>query len=144
MNKDKKGEKDPLLLSLERQEQILQMELLDVLTDLSTPDNSDAEGEEIDERVLPTVRQALLEVKACPTRWTQYAQLYQCPTYKAKAEKKVRKMKNMVKRCTLSEVMLNQRFTTALQLIEEVYPDDGGRAGINSLVACHHVINPEN
>jgi len=126
MNKDKKGEKDPLLLSLERQEQILQMELLDVLTDLSTPDNSDAEGEEIDERVLPTVRQALLEVKTCPTRWTQYAQLYQCQTYKAKAEKKVRKMKK------------------ALQLIEEVYPDDGGRAGINSLVACHHVINPEN
>ena len=34
---------------LDREEKVLQMELMDVLTDVTTPDNSDVEGEDIEE-----------------------------------------------------------------------------------------------
>ncbi len=131
-------------LDLERREHILQMELMDVLTEISTPDNSDEEGEEVEEWVMPAIREALLEVQPLPNRWTSYIKLYQCQRFKDKEQKKVKKLKKMIKRCALSEVMLNQQFITALQQIEATYPNDGGRVGINPLVACHHVINPEN
>ncbi len=110
------------------------MELLDVLTDIATPDNSDVKGEEVEELTMPAVMQALLNVQTYPTRWTPYMELYQCQVYKAKADKKVRKMKNLIKRCALAEVMLNQQFAAALNQIEELYPDDGGRAGLNQRV----------
>jgi hypothetical protein len=132
------------LRELDQKEERLRMELMDVLTDVFTPDNSDVEGEEIEESSMPAVREALLRVGACPTRWTHYAGLYQDQGYVSRSERKVRRMKKMVKRCRLSEVMLNQQFTVELQKIEETYPDDGGRKGLNSLVACHHVLNPEN
>jgi len=120
------------------------MELLDALTDIAMPDNSDVEGEEVQEVTMPAVRQALLDAQTYPTRWTPYMELYQCRVYRAKAAKKVRKMKNMIKRCALAEVVLTQQFSTALNQIEAIYPDGGGRAGLNSLVACHHVLKPEN
>jgi hypothetical protein len=75
---------------LERQEKVLQMELMDVLSDITTPDNSDVEGEEVEEPAMPDVRRALLEVGACPTRWTAYTELYQNHEYCMKAQKKVR------------------------------------------------------
>jgi len=80
------------------------MELLDVLTDIATPDNSDVKGEEVEELTMPAVMQALLNVQTYPTRWTPYMELYQCQVYKAKADKKVRKMKNLIKRCALAEL----------------------------------------
>jgi hypothetical protein len=120
------------------------MELMDVLTEISTHDNSDEEGEEVEERAMPAIREALLEVQPFPNRWTSYIELYQCQRYKDKIQKKVKKLKKMIKRCALSEVMLNQQFVAALQQIQATYPDDGGRVGIHPLVACHHVINPEN
>ena len=128
---------------LDRKEKVLQMELMDVLTDVTTPDNSDVEGEDIEEPEMPDVRRALLEVGALPTRWTAYSELYQNAEYRMKAQKKVRKLKNMIKKCTLNEVMMNLQYITALQNVERNYPDDGGRAGLNSLVACDHVLNPE-
>jgi len=129
---------------LDRRERELQMELLDVLTDIAAPDNSDVEGEEVEELIMPAARQALLDTRTYPIRCTPYAELYQSQVYREKAAKKVRLMKKMVKKCTVAEVMLNQQFTTALNLIEQVYPDDGGRTGLNSLVACHHVLKPYN
>ena len=128
---------------LDREERVLQMELMDVLSEVTTPDNSDVEGEDIEEPAMPDVRRALLEVGALPTRWTAYSELYQNAEYRMKAQKKVRKLKNMIKKCTLNEVMMNLQYITALQNVERNYPDDGGRAGLNSLVACDHVLNPE-
>jgi hypothetical protein len=52
---------------LDPQERALQMELLDVLTDIATPDNSDVEGEEVEELTMPAVRQALLNAQTYPT-----------------------------------------------------------------------------
>jgi hypothetical protein len=131
------------IAELDRRERVLIMELADVLTDISTPYNSDVEGDEIEERAFPEAREALLRVRAYPARWTSYLPLYQDAEYRSKSEKKIRKLKNMIKRTTIGEVMMNQRFIEALRRIEATYPDDGDRKGINSLVACHHVLNPE-
>jgi len=130
------------LQELDRQERELRMELLDVLTDITTPDNSDVEGEEVEELTMPAARQALLDARSFPTRWTPYSELYRSQVYREKAARKVRVMKKMIKRHAMAELLMNQHFTTALNQIEQVYPDDGGRTGLNSLVACHHVINP--
>lgn len=130
------------LQELDRQERQLRMELLDVLTDITTPDNSDVEGEEVEDLTMPAAKQALLDAQSFPTRWTPYSELYRSQVYREKAARKVRVMKKMIKRHTMDELLMNQHFTTALNQIEQVYPDDGGRTGLNSLVACHHVINP--
>ncbi len=130
------------LQELDRQERQLRMELLDVLTDITTPDNSDVEGEEVEDLTMPAAKQALLDARPFPTRWTPYSELYRSQVYREKAARKVRVMKKMIKRHTMAELLMNQHFTTALNQIEQVYPDDGGRTGLNSLVACHHVINP--
>jgi len=119
------------LQELDRQERQLRMELLDVLTDITTPDNSDVEGEEVEDLTM-----------SFPTRWTPYSELYRSQAYREKAARKVRVMKKMIKRHAMAELLMNQHFTNALNQIEQVYPDDGGRTGLNSLVACHHVINP--
>ncbi len=51
---------------LDRRERELQMELLDVLTDIATPDNSDVEGEDVEELIMPAARQALLDTRSSP------------------------------------------------------------------------------
>jgi hypothetical protein len=138
------GKKSREMQELEREERKLQMELLDVLTDITTPESSDVEGEDVEELLMPAARQALLDTRTCPIRWTLYSELYQSRSYREKAAKKVRMAKRMIKKVTVAEVMMTQQFTAALNQIELNYPDDGGRTGLNSLVACHHVIKPCN
>jgi len=69
----------------------LTLELMDVLTDVNTPDNSDVEGDEVDEPLFLGVRQVLLQVEAIPTRPTAYSELYGKEWYCAKSEKKCEK-----------------------------------------------------
>ena len=130
------------ILALDREEKRLQMELEDVLSDMETPENSDVEGEDVEEQDLPMVRQTLMDTRSCPVRWTTYLPLYQDQVYREKAEKKVRKLKNMAKKFTISGVILTQQFASSLRRIEALYPDDGGRVGLNSLMACYYLLNP--
>jgi len=65
------------ILDLDRREEILIMELQDVLTDISTPDTSDIEGDEVDEPLMPQVRDALLGAQARPRYWITYLRLYE-------------------------------------------------------------------
>ena len=119
----------------------LTLELLDVLTDVTTPDTSDVEGDEVDEPLFRGVREVLLRVEAIPIRPTAYSELYEKHWYCVKAEKKVRKMKNQIKKCRLTDIIAHPRFVPTLETIQENYPDDGGRQYINSLVACHSILN---
>jgi hypothetical protein len=130
------------IADLDRQERILEMELMDVLTDIATPDSSDVEveDEEVEELELPQVRDALMQVESSPSRWTEYSELYQRANYRAKAKLKVRFAKKLVKTIHLGPTMMSQNYIQSLQRVESTYPDDGGRAGINSLVAIHNVI----
>jgi hypothetical protein len=60
-----------------------------------------------------------------------------------KAEKKVKLMKEELKKNRLSEIINDPEFATVLRQIQDIYPDDGGRQYINCLVACHDILNPE-
>jgi hypothetical protein len=50
-------------------------------------------------------------------------------------------MKNEIKKNRLAEIIAHPSFVTTLETIRETYPDDGGRQYINSLVACHSILN---
>ena len=129
------AEDDKEILRLER-------ELLDVLTEVGTPDNSDEEGDDVEDR-MEGVKNVLLRVEAIPQRETAYSALYNNARYCKKSEKKVRLMKNVIKKVQLSDVFLHPNFVAQLRNIERIYPDDGGRNYINTLVACYEVIKPE-
>jgi hypothetical protein len=133
------------IADLDRQERTLTLELMDVLTDIATPDSSDVEveDEEVEELELPQVRDALMQVESSPSRWTEYSELYQHADYRAKAKLKVRLAKKLVKTVHLGPMMTSQSFVQALQRVESTYPDDGGRDGLNSLVAIHNVIKSD-
>ena len=120
----------------------LERELLDVLTEVGTPDNSDEEGDDVEDR-MEGVKNVLLMVEAIPQRETAYSALYNNERYCKKSEKKVRLMKNVIKKVQLSDVFSHPNFVAQLRNIERIYPDDGGRNYINTLVACYEVMKPE-
>jgi len=68
------------IADLDRQERLLTLELMDVLTDIATPDASDVETEDIEaeETDLDQVRGSLMQVDSIPRRYTEYSELYSC------------------------------------------------------------------
>jgi len=130
------------IADLDRQERLLTLELMDVLTDISTPNASDAETEdtEAEETDLVQVRDTLLQVDSILRRYTEYSELYQRVEYRSKAKLKVRFAKRLVKTCRLEPLMTSPSLITSLDRVQSTYPDDGGREGINLLVAIHNVI----
>jgi hypothetical protein len=128
------------IADLDRRERVLLMELEDVLTDVSTPETSDVEDDEIEEVELPQVREALLRVESLPRRWTRYSGLYESEEYRTKAQLKLRFIKNLVRTVHLRPLMMSVAFVRSLERVEETYPDDGGRKGLNSLIALHNIL----
>ncbi len=116
------------------------MELKDVLTDISTPESSDVEDDEVEEVELPQVRDALMQVDSFPRRWTEYSSLYENEDYRSKAKLKIRFAKKLIRTVHLRPLMMSLAFVRSLERVELTYPDDGGREGLNSLVAMHNVI----
>jgi len=130
------------IADLDRQERLLTLELLDVLTDIATPDASDAETEdtEAEEADLVPVRDTLMQVDPIPRQYTEYSELYQRAEYRSKAKRKVRFAKRLVKTARLEPLMTSPNLVASLNRVQLTYPDDGGREGINLLVAIHNVI----
>jgi hypothetical protein len=130
------------IADLDRQERLLTLELMDVLTDIATPEASDAEAENVEdeESDLAQVRDTLLQVDSFPRRYTEYSELYQRAEYRAKAKLKVRFAKKLLKSVRLEPLMAGPSLVQSLNRVESTYPDDGGRDGINLLVAIHNVI----
>ena len=128
------------IVDLDRRERVLLMELEDVLTDVSTPDTSDVEDDEVEEVELPQVREVLLRVESLPRRWTRYSGLYESEEYRRKASLKLRFVKNLVRTVHLRPLMMSIAFVRSLERVEDTYPDDGGRKGLNSLIALHNIL----
>jgi len=106
------------IADLDRQERLLTLELMDVLTDIATPDASDTETEdtEPEESDLIQVRDNLLQVDAIPRRYTEYSELYQREEYRSKAKLKVRFAKRLVKTSRLEPLMTSPNLITSLAL----------------------------
>ena len=133
------------IADLDRQERLLTLELKDVLTDIETPEVSDIEAdnedaEETEETDLDNVRASLMQVDSNPRRHTEYSELYQLAEYQMKAKLKVRFAKKLLKSVRLEPLMAGANLVESLNLVESNYPDDGGREGINLLVAIHNII----
>ena len=128
------------IADLDQRERVLLMELEDVLTDVSTPDTSDVEDDEVEEVELPQVREALLRVESIPRRRTRYSGLYESEEYRSKAQLKLRFVKNLIRTVHLRPLMMSVAFVRSLERVEETYPDDGGRKGLNSLIALHNIL----
>jgi hypothetical protein len=110
---------------------------------VETPESSDVEGDDVDEPEADGPRNVLLQVEAIPQREAEFSSLYLNQRYRENAEKKVRLMKEEVRKNFISEILLNPEFPDILDDIRETYPDDGGRNFINSLVACHIILTPD-
>jgi len=130
------------IADLDRQERLLTLELLDVLTDIATPDASDSETESMEavESDLASTRDTLKRVDPIPRRHTEYSELYQRNEYRSKAKLKVRFAKNLIKSIRLESLMAGPNLVESLNRVVATYPDDGGREGINLLVAIHNII----
>ncbi len=130
------------IADLDRQERLLTLELKDVLTDIATPEVSDTEvdTEDIVETDLANVRDSLMQVDSFPRRYTEYSELYQRAEYRLKSKLKVRFAKKLLKSIRLEPLMAGPNFNEALNRVESTYPDDGGREGINLLVAIHNIV----
>jgi len=133
------------IADLDRQERLLTLELKDVLTDIATPEVSDTEAdsedtEETEETDLDTVRDSLKQVDSYPRRYTEYSELYQRAEYRLKAKLKVRFAKKLLKSVRLEPMMTSTNLSESLNRVESTYPDDGGREGINLLVAIHNIV----
>jgi hypothetical protein len=66
--------------------------------------------------------------------------LYQRLEYRLKAKLKVRFAKKLLKSVRLEPLMAGSNFVESLNGVESTYPDDGGREGINLLVAIHNIV----
>jgi hypothetical protein len=128
---------------IKHQLETLDLEMKDVLTCVETPESSDVEGDDVDEPEADGPRNVLLQVEAIPQREAEFSSLYLNQRYRENAEKKVRLMKEEVRKNFISEILLNPEFPDILDDIRETYPDDGGRNFINSLVACHIILTPD-
>ena len=128
------------IADLDHREGVLVMQLEDVLTDVSTPESSDVEDDEVEEVELPQVRDVLLRVEPLPRRWTRYSALYESEEYRSKANLKIRFVKNLIRTVRLRSLMMTGAFLQSLERVEMTYPDDGGREGLNTLIALHNVI----
>jgi hypothetical protein len=82
-----------------------------------------------------------MQVDSLPRRHTEYSELYQRLEYRLKAKLKVRYAKKLLKSVRLEPLMAGPNLVENLNRVESTYPDDGGREGINLLVAIHNTIN---
>ena len=131
---------------LDAQEQNMEMELLDVLTDVDTPAGSDDDDDPetplshppTSPHILQLI-QNMMRVSGTLLRDTRYAGLYRQETYMKKVNKKIKAMKKNARRCDFERIYKESSFWSHYGRIRNTYEDDGGRQHLNMLIAleCH-------
>ena len=132
------------LLAISAEEDRIQLVLQDILTDLTTPENSDEDEDlpEIESRSILTnnISPLFERMKAAdivPNEDAVYSSLYEEEAYSRKARRKLRKMRKSLRDCHLNIVVCDGRFQTEVNRVRNLYPDLGGRVGLDLLVALH-------
>jgi hypothetical protein len=119
---------------LDQEERQLELELLDPLTDLETPVASDDEGE--DHPPPHELKDQFLATVALPTRPTNYSSLYMDPSYRGRAERKVREAKKVVRKVVdFATAVSDDRYVIHVNRVRDTYPDNGGRTHLRELIA---------
>jgi hypothetical protein len=134
---------DQELAALARQEQNLEMELDDALTDIMSTDNSDSEDEvhHEEDNIVRLFKNRILNASDRPTELCSFIMRYEDPVYRRSMERKMKKMKNKVKASDIQAVLSNPAFRVELDRIRRTYPNHGGREFLNELIAAYIVSN---
>lgn len=135
---------------LNLEEARLELELQDVLTDITTPEVSEDEVAEDDRpiQVGENVEAAIdqyeeaIGARVVPSVNTPYFSLYMIPEYKRNAERKLIKVKNSARRCNFVSAFNDAHFWREYVRVRDTYPLNGGRDDLNVLVALHCFLNP--
>ena len=129
------------LREIEAEENRLELQLLDVLTDVDTPEVSEDEDEfdcvEEATQELQLFKNNLLRCFEEPVNQCDYLVLYQNEDYKNRGRRKIKLLKKEVKTTVLQEILEDECYAINLARIEEHYPDNGGRIFLNELVAIY-------
>ena len=129
---------------LNRVERNLEMELEDVLTDVTSTENSEDEDVEcLEERndIVRLFKNCILNASGEPTEICNFIMRFEAPEYRQRVEKKMKKLKRMVKMTDIESVLENPRYLYELERIKATYPNHGGREMLNELVAVYCVLN---
>jgi hypothetical protein len=129
------------LRRLNEEEHKLELELLDPLTDLLTPVESEDEDENTqkDEQSnisIQIFKNSLMDTPAIPQRPTAYSERYVDLEYRQKAEKKVKNAKHVLQTTlNLEQIIDSDVYSGHVSRIRQLYPDNGGRTNIRKLIA---------
>lgn len=134
-----------------RQEQRIEMELQDVLTDVTTPENSDTEDElnaipinaadlgqnEPNYEAAQEQLGEFLAARVTPTSEVPFSTLYSNPQYVRNAKRKLKKLKRIARRANFGKAFSEKRFWRQYSRVRDLYPHHGGREDLNGLVALY-------
>ena len=132
--------------ALAKHERNLEMELKDVLTDVSTPENSDEEGEEVEfhqerSEIARLFKDCILNAVGEPTRMCNFIMRFQDREYRERTARKMKKIKKIVKMADIERVLEDPRYLDELRRIGQTYPNHGGREFLNELVAVYCILD---
>jgi hypothetical protein len=132
-----------------RLEERLGLEIMDMLTDVTTPEGSDddleddAAIEDVAEYQPPPERDAhdsipeFFRAQYIPNDTVAYSILYRDPIYLSSARRKVRKVKHLALTCDLDKALSGHQFWDHYERLRALYPLDGGREDLTSLIALY-------
>jgi hypothetical protein len=139
------------LHQIEREEHQLDTELLDVFSDVTTPEISEDEDENEDFQLDSTnnvemepfqiVRQRMLSAKAEPNTTVKYAWLYQNDQYKSNIRRKMKKLRNVARKADMKRIFDDQDFVDEIDRIHDNYTETGGREDLYELIALYCYID---
>ena len=132
---------------LSRRERELEMELEDVLTDVTSAENSDDDEVHVHEEhddVVRIFKHAILLASGQPSAGCNFRPCYEDPQYRERVEKKMKKLKKIVQTANIQAVLQNPTYGNHLRRIQGTYPVHGGRELLNELVAVYCTLEHNN
>lgn len=127
------------------------MELLDVFTDIETPQTSEDEEDVPVQFPSPSTTKAktmynkILHAPMMPSRPTAYDERYLDAKYRKNVSKKYKKMMKKAKSVDFQSIYDNPRFWLQIDRVAQTYADHGGRDSLYELVALYcHLTSDEN
>ena len=125
----------------------LNLELTDVLSYISTPENTDSEDE--DYQLSPmshsakTLYKRIMEANLDPDIDEEISDLYENNRSRHKMHKKMLKMlkmRNTIRKADIETAMQDVSFDQRLKDVQTLYPSNGGRHGLHELVSFYTYI----
>ena len=120
------------------------LELTDVLSYISTPENTDSEDD--DYQLSPMSHSArtwykrMMEANLDPDIDEEISDLYENNRYRHKMHKKMLKMRNTIRIADIETAMQDVSFHQRLKDVKTLYPSNGGRHGLHELVSIYTYI----